>query len=93
MINLLIGALGLLVSSFVARVLVGAGLTIVSAVWIGGAVESALNAAAASLSGASASVVQLIALGGAGQALSIVGAALVGRAGLVAARTFLKVVS
>ena len=91
MSNLVFAALSVLASSFIARALLGAGLTLVSAVWIGGAVESALNQAASSMQGASAAIVQLIALGGAGQALSIVGAAMVGRAAIVAAQTFVKV--
>jgi hypothetical protein len=90
MINLFIGAFGILASSFLARVLVGAGLVLVSAVWIGGAVEGLLDDAAASIGGATGAIVQLMALGGAGQALSIVGSAIVGRAALVAAQTFVK---
>lgn len=93
MINLILGALGVIASSFLARVLVGAGLTLVSAVWIGGAVETALGYVADAWGGMPGSVVQLLALGGVGQALSIVGAAMVGRAGLVAAQTFVRVAS
>jgi len=91
--ELIFGALSVLASSLVARLLVGAGMTLVSAVWIGGAVETALQYVSDAWGGMPGAVVQLLALGGVGQALSIVGAALVGRAALVAAQTFVKVAS
>lgn len=90
---LLVGALSWMASSLVARLLVGAGMTLVSAVWIGGAVETALQYVSDAWGGMPGAVVQLLALGGVGQALSIVGAAIVGRAGLVAAQTAVKVAS
>lgn len=91
MMTLLMGGLAALASSLVIRALLGAGLSIASYVWVGSAIETLLGNVAAAWGGMPAAVVQLIALGGAGQALSIVGAALLARAAIVAAQTAIKV--
>lgn len=93
MVNLILGAMATLASSLVARLLIGAGLSIASYVWVGSAIEGLLGQVSSAWGGMPSAVVQLIALGGAGQALSIIGAALVARAGIVAAQTAIRVTS
>jgi hypothetical protein len=75
------GALGAL--------LVGGGISLVVFSGLSLAVESAMEFAADSLAGAPADVVQLALLTGVGDALSLIGAALITRAGILAAGTAL----
>lgn len=82
---LLFGIIAWASSGLLARVLVGAGLTLVVYSGVSAGVESLLQQAASSMSGMPTAVVQLAMLSGVGQALSILGSALMTRVGLTMA--------
>lgn len=79
--------------SFIARVLIGAGLVLLISEGLDAIVTSALNSAVSSLSGGGlpAASFQLALLSGIGSALSIVGAAIVTRISFMAGSRILGV--
>jgi Protein of unknown function (DUF2523) len=90
MIKRLFELLSLLLSGSMARVLTGAGLTLVSYAAIGPLVSTALALATSGASGMLPSVLQLCAMSGAGVAFSSVGSALIARAALASSTMGLK---
>lgn len=76
---------GWLLGSALARVLTGAGLTLITATWLSTQVTDALNSVAAQWSGLPADGLAFLAYSGIGTYLSIIGSALVARAAIVAA--------
>lgn len=76
-----------IVGSLVARVLIGSGLTLVAYAGISTAVESLLDSAVAGL-GTLGDVSQILYIAGVGDALSIVGGAVVASVTFHAARVF-----
>lgn len=68
-----------------AKILVGAGLGVVSYAALSTAVSAALGALASQFSGLPADVLNMLLLSGVGQGLSIIGTAMVTRAGMKAA--------
>jgi hypothetical protein len=85
------GLLTLWASSLLARILIGAGLTMVIAVGLDTALDAMLNQAIANISAAPGAALQLGLLGGVGTALSIVGGALITRVTIMAASNVLGV--
>lgn len=75
---------GWLLGSALARVLTGAGLTLVTATWLSGQVETALNSISSQWSGLPADGLAFLAYSGIGTYLSIIGSAIVARAAIVA---------
>ena len=69
-------------SGWIARILVGGGLTLLTATAVSSGVQSLLTSAASGI-GAAGQVAQLILLGGYGDALSIIGSAIITRATLL----------
>ena len=90
MIQLFVPLLTWIASSLLARVLVGAGLSLASYAFVGTAVDAVLANVQSLSSGLHADVAALLALGGAGQALSLIGGALVARAVIVSAGVMLR---
>lgn len=82
---LLFGVLSWAMSGAIANLLVGAGLTLVVYSGVSGAVEALLSNAASLLGGLPADVMQLALLSGVGDALSILGSAILTRVTLVMA--------
>lgn len=87
--NLLVWAM----SSFLARVLLGAGLTLVTAAGLSILLTSALDQAVTALSGLPEAALKLALLGGAPEFFSIIGSALLTRAAYQSAQTVLGVKS
>lgn len=85
MFTVLQGLLGGLVGSLAPRVLVGGGLALALAVGLDTLVSSFLSQVVASIGGIPADTLQIMLLAGLGQALSILGGALLTRAALAAA--------
>jgi len=80
---LLYGVLAWATGSAVARMLAGAGLTVVVFAGVGTLVQSLLDDAATELGGLPGDILSIMYLGGVGIALSIVGSALLARVALV----------
>ena len=78
-------------TSLLARVLIGAGLTLIVASAMDVTSTGLLNAASGHISGLPAVALDLILLGGVGTMLSIIGGALITKAALTAAGTILGV--
>lgn len=85
MLKFLIGLVTWALSGFVARIMVGAGLTFITATTLTALVESALGDIAGGMSGLPSAALQLALLGGVAQFLSIIGSALLTRAAIRAA--------
>lgn len=85
MASLLSGVLTWFLASSLAKVLLGSGLVLATATFIGGAVEAALNYVSSAWSGMPSAILQILALGGLGQVLSIVGGAILAKSALLAA--------
>lgn len=79
-----------LLGSSLARILTGAGLSLVSFAGLTVAVTTALNVAMSYINGIPGDVLQFACLMGLGPALSIIGAALLTRAGMSAATLGIK---
>lgn len=76
---------GWLLANSLARILTGATLTLVTATWVGGYVNSLLSSLANQWSGVSADTLAFLAYSGVGNYLSIVGSAIVARVAITAA--------
>lgn len=82
-----------LLGNFVARVLSGAGLAIVTGAALTPVVTTALDAAAAGLGGISGNMLQVVNMGGIGECMSIIGSAMLTRTVINAGRVGLKKVA
>lgn len=91
MASLLFGVLTVWASSAIARLLIGGGITIVVASGIGATLGSLLDSATSELSALPSVAFNLIALAGFGDAVSIVGSAILTRAALITASNFMGV--
>lgn len=83
--TMLFGLIAWASSGLLARILVGAGLTLVVYSGVSVGVQSLLQQAASSMSGMPTAIVQLALLSGVGEGLSILGSALLTRVGLTMA--------
>lgn len=79
-----------LLGGSIARMLTGAGLTLVSYAALSGVLLGALNAAAAAFGGFADALYQITMLSGIGHALSIIGAAMMTRIALNSAALGIK---
>lgn len=90
----MIGALKLLLAnllgSFIARILTGAGLAVVSGAALIPLVTAALDAAAAGLGGMPGDMLAICNMGGIGEAMSIIGSAMLTRTAINAGKLGLK---
>lgn len=68
-----------LLAGGIAQSLAGAGITIVSAAWVGSYVDDLMAQLAAGLSNISGVALALMSMGGIGQALTVIGSAIVAR--------------
>lgn len=91
MIPALYAALLWALTGLIPRLMVGAGLTFLTAAGISTLVNDALNSAAGGLSQLPASVFQVVAMSGVGSALSIVGSAILTRLAIVSATKIIGV--
>jgi len=91
MMALMYSLIGYASSGFLQRLLVGSGLTLLTAATLAPMVDSLLAAAVSSLSSLPAAALQLALLSGVGQAMNILGSALVARVALNAASKFVGV--
>lgn len=73
-----------------ARVLSGAGLSLVSYAALTPLILAALNAAASAIAGVGGDILQLVALSGLSEALSAIGSAIMTRTAIAAASTGIK---
>lgn len=85
---LLVAIIGWALASMLTRILVGAGLTFVTYIGISDLVESSLDALTSSI-GAMGDAAQILYLAGVGEAISIMGSAIIAAATMYAARLFL----
>ena len=85
MLKFLIGLVTWMLSGLIARVLIWAGLTVITSVTLGALVESAMQDAIAGISGIASAALQLALLGGVADFFSIIGSALLTRAAIRAA--------
>ena len=85
MLKLLAGLVTWALSGMIARLLVGAGLTIITATALTALVSAALDGVGTSMGGLPAAAFQLALLGGVAEFLSIIGSALLTRAAMRAA--------
>jgi uncharacterized protein DUF2523 len=81
----LIGALTWFLSNAFARILLGAGISVITITWLDGAINSFLTDSAALMSSAASDVVGLVGLGGVWVAMSTIGSALLMRTAIIAA--------
>lgn len=90
----MIAALKLLLSSllgnFIARILTGAGLALVTGAALVPVVTTALDAAASGLGGMAGDILAICNLGGVGEAMSIIGSAMLTRTVIGAGQVGLK---
>lgn len=85
MLGLLYGALAWAVSGLIPMILVGAGMSLVVFTFIEPLIQDLLNSAANYVGGLPEIALQLILLSGVGEALSIIGSALLTRVAIVMA--------
>jgi len=85
MIAFIYGALAWAMSGLIPTLLVGAGLSLVTFTALNPLIETMLESAASSLNGLPLAAVQWTLLSGAGDALSILGSAILTRLSIVAA--------
>ena len=90
MISALKLLLGSLLGNFIARILTGAGLTIVTGAVLVPVVTTALDAAASTLGGVPGDILGVVNLGGLGECMSIIGSAMLTRTTINAGRVGLK---
>lgn len=93
MIQLFAPLLTWIAGSFLARVLVGAGLSIASLSFVGGLIDSALTNVQSIWGGLPGSIAAILGLSGFGSALSLVGGAVVARGVIVSAGILINKVS
>lgn len=93
MIQLFVPLLTWIAGSLLARVLVGAGLSLASMAFVGGLIDSALANVQAIWGGLPGGVSAILGLSGFGSALSLIGGAIVARGVIVSAGVLLKKVS
>ena len=93
----MIGAIKLLLAnllgSFIARILTGAGLAITTGAVLMPVVTTALDAAAGAMGGMPGDMLAVLNLGGVGEALSIIGSAMLTRTAISAGKVGLKKVA
>jgi hypothetical protein len=85
MLKFLLGLITWALSGFIARIMLGAGLTFVTALTLVPLVRGALETTASFLEGMPSAAAQLALLGGVGEFLTIIGSALLTRAAIRAA--------
>lgn len=93
----MIGAIKLLLAnllgSFIARILTGAGLAITTGAVLMPVVTTALDAAASYMGGMAGDMLAVCNLGGAGEAMSIIGSAMLTRTAITAGKVGIKKVA
>lgn len=80
MAQLIFAILSLWASGMIAALLIGGGLTLLVGVGLNAAIEGLLNSASAYVGGATSGVFNLLMMGGVGEALSILGGAIITKA-------------
>ena len=91
MINLVYGLLSLWASGLIAALLIGGGFTLLIGAALNTVITNLLNTASSYMAGTASSVFDLIMLGGVGEALSIIGGAMITRAMITTAGRVLGV--
>lgn len=85
MTSLVLAGLTWFFGNALARILLGAGISVITITWLSGAINTFLTDAASLISSGAADVAGLVGLGGIWVAMSTIGSALLMRAAIMAA--------